>query len=317
MKRKGLRIALLIAILVMLLSCLGCGEYKEEFDNVVQETVSESRTTVIESEYTQAETTEPITARNELPLINSNHGSAAKLDGKVVLVSVFVNDAGTSWDYNSDTDKALLRESLDKLGEATAYISENASNYGKQVSFIYDWTVDRDLVYTAFFDEDMVTFSGDFYYKQTDWVEDNIDISRLQMKYNTENILFIFFFNTDYSNDIRSWAISYDPFDQQYVMVEIANFYMKFDNIEMPAASYAHEILHTFGAQDLYAPNNIITQDYVDYMASIASNDIMYTVSAYGITNDFSPLDAYYVGLAPRPYEADVWSLGKSEHDLY
>ena len=31
--------------------------------------------------------------------------------------------------------------------------------------------------------------------------------------------------------------------------------------------------------------------------------------------NDFTPLDAYYCGIAGRPAEADEWGLSPSEHE--
>ena len=42
----------------------------------------------------------------------------------------------------------------------------------------------------------------------------------------------------------------------------------------------------------------------------------MFTVNAgETIDNDFTPIDAYYVGIGARPAEADEWGLGPSEYD--
>lgn len=47
-----------------------------------------------------------------------------------------------------------------------------------------------------------------------------------------------------------------------------------------------------------------------------AGNDIMFTVNAgETIDSDFTPIDAYYVGIGARPAEADEWGLGPSEYD--
>lgn len=42
----------------------------------------------------------------------------------------------------------------------------------------------------------------------------------------------------------------------------------------------------------------------------------MFTVNAgETIDSDFTPIDAYYVGIGARPAEADEWGLGPSEYD--
>ena len=42
----------------------------------------------------------------------------------------------------------------------------------------------------------------------------------------------------------------------------------------------------------------------------------MFTVNAgETIDNDFTLIDAYYVGIGARPAEADEWGLGQSEYD--
>ena len=44
----------------------------------------------------------------------------------------------------------------------------------------------------------------------------------------------------------------------------------------------------------------------VDYCSQTGCNDIMFTVNAgETIDNDFTPIDAYYVGIGARPAEAD------------
>ena len=73
--------------------------------------------------------------------------------------------------------------------------------------------------------------------------------------------------------------------------------------------------MHTFGAYDLYYVNNGISSEYVNHLESIDSNDIMYTVtSEKTITNEFSELDAYYVGLIDSSNEQKTWNLPLSEH---
>lgn len=243
-----------------------------------------------------------------------NHGSAVTLEGKVILVSIFTNDSSTKWDYNSDADRKTIDSSLINLKIAANYLSQQVLRFDKQVSFVYDWETNNDLVYYADFDSELVRTDGIYYLEQQQWLMDNVDAFHLLEKYDADNIIFIFFFNTDYSNQVNPWSLG--RANGEDIIWEFANFYLKYQDYDMPPASYAHEIMHAFGAHDLYYANEFIPQTYVDHLSDTASNDIMFTTSlSTEIIEEFSNLDAYYVGIAPRPKEADQWSLSGSEHN--
>ncbi len=244
--------------------------------------------------------------------INADHGSAHTLDGKVAIVSIFANDTTCRWNNNSAADRQAKTKTVSNLGIAAQYLTQQAARYGKNVSFVYDWRTYSDLAYNAVFNVKLVRPDGSMYYEQNEWMLSNIDIPALVKKYQVNSILFMFFFNTPYSSDVNPWTIGHTSGD--YIKLEFVNLYIKFKNFDTPTATYAHEIMHTFGAHDLYYANSWIPQAYVDHLSSIKSEDIMFTVySSEQIRNLFSDLDAYYVGIASRPYEANVWSLGKSE----
>ncbi len=134
-------------------------------------------------------------------------------------------------------------------------------------------------------------------------------------RYGADNASFLFYFNTDYTNEVNPWTLSRRNGEQ--VQREISNFYLRFDGFDMTAPGIAHELMHHYGARDLYYADEGIPQAYVDYLDEIDSKDIMHSVSASAdsIPNDFTDLDAYYVGIAPRPAVADEWGLAYSEHD--
>ena len=97
--------------------------------------------------------------------------------------------------------------------------------------------------------------------------------------------------------------------------IDIVNIFPENDKYIIPPATYAHELLHTFGAPDLYFENAIINQSYVDYLIENDSDDIMFKVTDTSvIIDDFSDLDAYYVGLIDIHPDVDKWGLGESEH---
>ena len=87
---------------------------------------------------------------------------------------------------------------------------------------------------------------------------------------------------------------------------------------ETEPAVYAHEILHLYGANDLYYANDAITELYVEHCKQSNSNDIMYAdyditgkPAPDRITNEYTELDAYYTGLTDTSREVEQWNLGK------
>jgi hypothetical protein len=133
------------------------------------------------------------------------------------------------------------------------------------------------------------------------------------MKYQAQNIIYMFYFNTDESNTVNSWSLG----NNQDLETEIVNVFVR-DNLSdgfyyMPASSLAHEIMHCFGARDLYYASDAIPQAYVDHCEATDSKDIMYTTCLGDtIPQIFSQLDAYYLGLVDSCDEVTTWGLGKS-----
>ena len=163
------------------------------------------------------------------------------------------------------------------------------------------------MKYEAEFTDDIVALNGN-YDLQREWIVNNIDIDKLIKKYNADNIIFMFFFNNKEFKLHSSYT--YNQFD-----IELINMFLQEAEGDTYPATYAHEIMHTFGAPDLYMKNDIINEDYINYLIDINSNDIMRTISpGKEITNTFSSLDAYYVGLINSHEDIEKWNLGISEH---
>ncbi len=335
-KRK-LRFAALVCLLLLLLTANGCALFPNPpvVNTVETEPTTQQPETTVYTDWfteptTQPETidpndwfTEPTTRPTE-QTVDPLHGSAVRLEGAVLLVSIYAGDSRTSWDFNSAADQEVVNETLTKLDAATRYLTAQAARYQKQVTFYYDWRTYSDLGCSVSFSEDLVRSDTSMYVKQEQWLAATFDVPNLLSRYNAGNIIFLFFFNTDYATQARSWSYTVIPpyFEQRAQggnePLEFANFYTKSLNTKMPAASYAHEIMHEFGAHDLYYANRYVPQSYVDHLTATSSSDIMFTVwDSPEVTNVFSDLDAYYVGIAPRPQEADLWGLERSEHELF
>ena len=236
------------------------------------------------------------------------NGTADTIMGKTVIISIYANDTVTNW--NTDSDNTKINDTLNNLKIATDYLVKQVNSYNKEALFIYDWNNFDDIKYIANFDVDIVNNYKDNYDTQREWIVNNIDIGNIKKKYAADNLVFMYFFNTDDTN--TSITSTYNRLD-----IDIIDVFPVNSNYTIPPATYAHELLHTFGAPDLYYANEIINQEYVDYLIEIDSNDIMAKVN-YGdeIINEFSNLDAYYVGLIDESSDVTKWNLGLSEHVL-
>jgi hypothetical protein len=165
----------------------------------------------------------------------------------------------------------------------------------------------------------MIVPSGTYLPKQRTFIEENINSNELMQKHNAQNILYIVYFDVPETNTVSSWCSFKSPNSNSNGM-EIINIFNKHCYGEgkfyySPAATFAHEILHAFGAPDLYYKNSRVPQEYVDYCNKIKSNDIMFTINIGDtITVKFSELCAYYVGLKDSCSEVDEWKLGKSHY---
>ena len=101
-------------------------------------------------------------------------------------------------------------------------------------------------------------------------------------------------------------------------MAEIAVFskirsYTKGPRFLLPS-SVAHEILHAYGAPDLYVVNKQINQQYVNYLKNNNIKDIMGNTN-YGdtINAPMGQTTAYYLGLVNSAPDVARFNLGPAE----
>ena len=249
-------------------------------------------------------------------------GSASELNGTTVIVSIYVDDNKTSWSGADSTKSNTVKY----LGVATDWISAQCGKYGVNADFIYDWTANEDLYYTGTMNCDLTRESDNLFYDESSFVDNTVDTASIVSKYSADNVIYILFVNTPMSCTSTSATFNYSKDEPDYEN-EIITMYCACDGYEENPASYAHEMLHTFGAPDLYSAdtqgdNYGITQDYVDYLESSYSNDIMYTTFDANtqdpyydkITNELTEIDAYYVGLTDSSSVVSEWGFDASQH---
>ena len=225
-------------------------------------------------------------------------GSAKSLEGKNLIYSLFVDTPDAKW---TDRDK---KKALQNLEIAKEYIETEAKSYRKKVDLVVDFEENEDLTGSA-----RINFSlkdGEDYEEALDeeiagWLDERIDYEALCKEYKAKGIAMIVFVNHKGS----TYAICYDGVDNpQESLVMFAG--------EVPAV-YAHEILHLFGAHDLYEDAEY-TEEVCEYVKKAYPDEIMYTVkdedgrlNSSEIQNELSPITAYHLGWVNYIEEIDVF----------
>ena len=247
-------------------------------------------------------------------------GSVGDLKGSTVIVTILADDTLYSWDRTDSNDKSRMDTVQEYLNIATDYLTENAAKYGSKVWFTTDFIHNSDLLYTVSFNHIVTNSSTDSYdLDDNAWhfIDRNIDEESIREKYHADNVVYLMVFDTDEDCSAitctRNWyqnaAYDYEIVYLYYIDMEMVN----------PPAVYAHEILHTFGAPDLYTPDSDfgIGRDFVNYVGQNMPNEIMYTCSdpltgsyVYDrVPNEMSELTAYFVGLTDSSEIADEWGF--------
>lgn len=283
-------------------------EVTEEETAVTEEASAEEEPAVAEAS-AEAETAEPeVTGKAEPepetlgdPRSSYGLGSASFLKGRNILVSLFVTTPESGWTEEEQ------EKTLKKLKVAAEYIEEKAWEYDTDTELIYDWASQYNLKAEA--TTDFLINEDTDYMDRLDeeiayWFETKISYEELLEEYDARGIVTCVFVN----NPGISYAIVYDGTDneQESMILFTGDYYRK--GQEETAAAYAHEILHVFGAHDLYEDAEF-TREVTDYVADTYPDEIMYTVSggAGRITQTLSPITAYHLGWIEEAEEVELF----------
>lgn len=267
-----------------------------------------------------------IQKKYQLSVDMGDYGTAAELRGRTLCVSLFVDTNYDNWSTNDEKEEWRI-----KLGYAVDWIEKAAGEYGVDSEFIYDWNEIPELCYDVkdkAFSYSRYLENNDGYNEMWNFINNDIPVNEMLSKYNADNILFIEFFNTSESNGLEAFAT--DGFFDKVFYYDTAFIPACFGGRETTASVIAHEILHLFGAADLYCKGSKDTmsynmnQDMIDYMHENYPNDIMLrtfdhetNTPYYGEVNGgISPITAYYTGLTSDVPEAVLdFGLDLSTHD--
>ncbi|WP_310604039.1 zinc ribbon domain-containing protein [Anaerosporobacter sp.] len=224
-------------------------------------------------------------------------GSAKILEGDTILITTFVEVKGDAW-TKEDEDCAK-----NALKEAVKWIEQEGRVYGKEINFIYDVDSESDLRYDQSIDysidsESVNTSRNRYYVHNKVWIRENIDVASIKEKYGTDNIGYLFLvkdkgLSYTYTHYLEDRIVNKEEMCTIYL---IDSSYTE-DYYET-AATYAHEILHLYGALDLYegaCPEHI--NDYVidtyPYEIMLSTYDETLTPNEYGEVKEISSITAY------------------------
>ena len=212
-------------------------------------------------------------------------GSAKLLEGKTLLVTIFVDIEDSQWTW---ADFEAIRN---KYALAKAFLETEAQRYGKDLEFIYDFEAHPDLIYKAnapaerfeaFWGDGISSgsygdiasytrFLGTIGLLNT-FIEEMIPYQALADKYGTDSIAYCF--------QVKRWApANFEVFYNPDILPDSSYHekFILFDLAQWGAEALPHELLHTFGAVDLYleSPVNGVSRALVDHARAAYPNDIM------------------------------------------
>ena len=322
MKRRIIACCLAASMVFGLAGCMEEEGYEGyEADNS-EEQYESSEETEDEEYYSESETTY---SDSEYGYPYDNHlGTAKELEGKIAVVSIFVNDATTGWNFESEADQQMDALIYKDLQVATEYLENVSKSYGKDVEFIYDWKqypeLAMDLDITDIDYREVWDNFEQFNYTASINIDQNVQTAKILSDVGADQIIYMMYFNTPETNTITSNTVFCYESEFTY---EICFMFMNCEgHLECPS-HFAHEMLHTFGVPDLYtAADYGITQEYVDYAANSGLNDIMRTnddpqtgLYVYdSITNEVTDITAYYAGLTDYSETVNEWGFAPSQH---
>lgn len=247
------------------------------------------------------------------------YGSAGLLAWPTTLVSVYLDEKdGAAW------TQEMIGQSQENLAQAVGWIGAQAGTYGVTprihcddgagdpstllfVHSTYDGTFPdgQDDEDSAVLDEAFTALC------------ESLDTEALHQKYATSSVGFLLFLPVPGSS--YSMVHYMDNGSAYYYEYSCLYAYDLYSGPTVPEgpATYAHEILHLYGAPDLYegSTDQFATPELLDYVAQTWPDAIMrdtYTpdgaIQYGGIDQTLCPLTAYRLGLCDSFEGMEVWS---------
>lgn len=260
------------------------------------------------------------------------NGSAGKLDGTVVVISIFAGDQYGSWDSSVKKNSDAYARVYYDLRLACEYLSSESAKYDKNVTFLWDWMSDPNLTYETEFDANLANVLYDYGTIDRmvwEYIEKNVNSEGIRKRYEADSVIYMVYANSP--SDINGPSCTRNFYAGMPYPYEICYIQMNQDTRITPPSVFAHEMLHTFGAPDIYWTDIYqnysldygITKEYVKKIANEGLNDIMRITwdpntgkyLYHSIAQSITEITAYYVGLTDYSETVETWGFQHSQHD--
>ncbi len=254
-----------------------------------------------------------------LPEGGALYGSVQLLEEPTVLVSVYLNDAATGSVWSREAQD----EAQQQVAMAVDWINSQAAGYGVQPQlYCDDGSAGSPLRHTyqvqARLKGGPTSEESNEFLTEMDMLCATLDTADLRERYGTDRVGFLLFLPVSGTSfTMAHYAEDGANFYYEYCCLYRYDAYSEQTEPESPA-TYAHEILHLFGAPDLYAGSSdlFVDEDLSAYVAQTYPDEIMLDTYAADGTNDYtaidkiiSPLTAYCIGLADTCPERELFPL--------
>lgn len=247
---------------------------------------------------------QPQTPPQQKPV--SPMGSVGLLTDRTLLVSLYLNTAESQWTV---AEKAQMQVFLQK---ALSWMDEQAAEYGKRLSIVSELDNPR-LQFSMKLDgavPDGTENIPDSFDSQVLAACTKLSDELLTGQYQDWNLGFVVLLPTAG----QDFTMVYEPEYEGAYYYEYSVFYQYDIYMDEPEtwtgpATMAHELLHLFGAYDLYegTTDTQVSPELISYVERNCPGEIMYytynddnSISYDGVHKEISALTAYRVGLTDQ-----------------
>jgi len=218
-----------------------------------------------------------------------NIGSAAKLIGNCYLLNIYLKDQESSWPDEAKQNIIL------RMDQAVNFIKGSAASYN------IDVTIDQESVgfetgieYPGIIPVDMFenVYWSEKAFKAMGFLNGNEIVKDIRKRTKAQQVALVFHVN----KLGRSYNISYCFKCDSIFYAERAVMFNRYDgNILTYSSSYAHEILHCFGAGELYFPFDSTKERY-ELAKNYFCEDVMFRVDSDINRLSIGEYTAYRIG---------------------
>ncbi len=251
-----------------------------------------------------------------------NTGSASYVWKPTVVVSLFIDEEEDLW-TEEEREYAL---NLCNVG--FSFLRDELSDkYDVDCNLIYDWSEDPDLrkdirLYESISPYVMLKEEIHINELADDWMNE-VPYRDLMLKYDTDSIAFLILVpheGCSYS-EMHCLEDGESTWNETSILY-LQDMYSPDYAYETPTV-YAHELLHLFGAEDMYSSAGIYSDETYEALASLCADDLMfrtftkvngvYTTFPNEVYGEISPVTAYLLGVTGEEAIEEVPELKRDE----